>query len=162
MNLLDSKLEQKGLSPNDFTTAKAYIQDLMTIDTDVLVTPNEIYDFLQYELVDNAVFVPGQKCSNPKLLDCEIFVPGRVVSIWNNNSTTEEINNDVATTDDTTTPAATELKPGIPNVGGCALDGTMHVLRTIFLETDIISDHNIAAYRMNLLKLLKKVTTKDI
>ena len=128
------------------------MQDLMTIDSDLLITPEEIHDFLQYELVDNAIFKPGEtKCTNPKLLDCEIFVPGRVVSIWNNYN---HDNNE--TSNDSPQEEVPRVQVEVPNVGGRVLDGTMHVLRTIFLEIDMISDHNINAYRTNLLNLLSQ------
>ena len=157
-NLIDSKLEEKGLSPNDFTTAYTYMQDLMTIDSDLLITPEEIYEFLQYELVDNAIFKPGEtKCTNPKLLDCEIFVPGRVVSIWNNyNHDNNETSKDDSGSSGGKDSPQEQARVQIPNVGGRVLDGTMHVLRTIFLEIDMISDHNINAYRTNLLNLLQQ------
>ena len=178
LNLLDEKLSQRGLSPTDFTTAKAYLTDLMTIDTNLLLTPTEICDFLQHELVDNAIFkLPtseegkrddddtagdnnNKACTtNPKLLDCEIFVPGRVVSIWNNRTVGSSDNGDAGGDENTATdPIATENGSTIPIVGGRALDGTMHVVRTIFLETDIISDHMIPAYRTNLQKLQELMT----
>jgi hypothetical protein len=45
--LIDSKLEEKGLSPNGWKSAKKFIADLMTMDANLLVSPRELTQFLE-------------------------------------------------------------------------------------------------------------------
>jgi hypothetical protein len=47
--LIDSKLEEKGLSPNDWKSAKKFIADLMTMDANLLVSLQELTQFLETE-----------------------------------------------------------------------------------------------------------------
>jgi hypothetical protein len=123
--LLDQKLQEKGVSPVDFRTAKNYLQDLMKIDKDLLLSPKELTDFLDQEIVES------NEHKDEAFQDIQLFVPGRVVSIWNHTSD-ESV------------------------VGGRAGHGGMQVLRQIFVESDMVSDHGIISYRKNLEHLLEQ------
>jgi hypothetical protein len=122
---LDQKLQEKGLSPDDFRTAKNYLQDLMKIDKDLLLSPKELTDFLDQEIVES------NEHKDEAFQDIQLFVPGRVVSIWNHTSD-ESV------------------------VGGRAGHGGMQVLRQVFVESNMVSDHGIISYRKNLEHLLEQ------
>ncbi len=120
--VLDTKLEEKGLSPDSFAKAKKYMTDLMSIDSTLLMTPRELTHFLDTEFSEPR---------SDRFLDLELYVPGRVVSTWNH------------------------VKD--PNVvGGKVTDGQSQVLRQIFVESNMVSDHSCDAYRANLLHLLEQ------
>lgn len=120
--VLDTKLEEKGLSPDSFAKAKKYMTDLMSIDSTLLMTPRELTKFLDSEFSEPR---------DDRFLDLELYVPGRVVSIWNH------------------------VKD--PNrVGGKVIDGQSQVLRQIFVESNMVSDHSCDSYRHNLLHLLEQ------
>lgn len=61
---VNDKLTERGLSPNDWKTAKAFLQDIMKVDKDTLMTSEEILEFetqaQQEGRNDHALFVPGK------------------------------------------------------------------------------------------------------
>lgn len=123
--LLNQKLQEKGLSPDNFQTAKKCLQDLMTIDQDSLLPPKELMDFLDQEVVES------NEHRDEAFQDIQLFVPGRVVSIWNHTSD-ESV------------------------VGGRVGHGGMQVLRQVFVVSNMMSDHGIISYRKNLEHLLEQ------
>jgi hypothetical protein len=162
--LIDTKLTERGLSPDDFTSATKYLKDLLTVNNDLLLQPEEIMAFFQHHLVDQAEHQVGQV--NEKLLDIELFVPGRVVSIWNMDQLPQEApvpqdsmsdakNPTITTTtsesEESTTP---RLQQQQQQVGARVLHGGMVVLRTIMVTLDMVSDHHCNKYRNNLQTLL--------
>jgi len=122
--LVDQKLEEKGLSPKDFKTAKRYIQDLMVIDEDLLLTPEELNDFLKREF--------AEEDADEKFTDMQLFVPGKVVSVWNNTK-----------------------DPSI--IGSKITTGVANAFRQIFVEPNMVSDHACDMYRQNLTHLLEQL-----
>jgi hypothetical protein len=97
----------------------------MKIDKDLLLSPKELTDFLDQEIVES------NEHKDEAFQDIQLFVPGRVVSIWNHTSDKSV-------------------------VGGRAGHGGMQVLRQIFVESDMVSDHGIISYRKNLEHLLEQ------
>jgi hypothetical protein len=120
--LVDVKLDEKGLSPDSFKKSKLYLSDLMTIDANLLLTPRELTNFLETEF---------NEPRNDRFLDMELYVPGRVVSIWQHVA-------------DSTI------------MGGKVTDGQSQVLKQIFVETNMVTDHSCDTYRVNLLHLLEQ------
>lgn len=120
--VVDQKLDEKGLSPTSFAKAKKYMTTLMTIDSTLLMTPEELSQFLNKE---------RSEPRNERFIDLELYVPGRVVSIWNHVQ-----------------------DPSL--VGGKITDGQSQVLKQIFIESNMISDHSCDSYRANLLQLLEQ------
>jgi hypothetical protein len=120
--LVETKLDEKGYSPNSLKTAKLYLADLMTIDSDLLLTPKELTKFLETEFSEPR---------SDRFLDLELYVPGRVVSIWQHVA-------------DSTI------------MGGKVTDGQSQVLKQIFVKTNMFSDHSCDTYRANLLHLLEQ------
>lgn len=120
--LIDAKLDEKGLSPKDFSTARNYMSDLLKIDANLLVTPQELTDFLEGEI---------SAPRSDRFTDLELYVPGRVISVWNHT-------NDA----------------GI--VGGKVTTGHSQVLRQVFVEANMISDHSCVSYRENLAQLMEQ------
>ena len=123
--LLDQKLQEKGSSPDDFRTAKKYLQDSRKADKYLLLSPKELTDFMDREIIKSNEY------RDETFQDIQLFVPGRVVSIWNHTSD-ESV------------------------VGGRAGHGGMQVLRQIFVESNMVSDHSIISYRKNLEHLLEQ------
>lgn len=120
--LMDSKLEEKGLSPKSFAAARALLKDLMVTDTDLLMTTKELTDFLNTEMN-----VPRTE----RFVEMELYVPGRVVTVWNHTNDANII-------------------------GGKVTTGQSQVLRQIFVEANMISDHSCDNYRINLQHLLEQ------
>lgn len=120
--LVETKLDEKGLSPDSFQKAKRYLTDMMKIDSDFLLTPRALTQFLETEFAEPR---------SDRFLDLELYVPGRVVSIWQHVA-------------DATI------------MGGKVTDGQSQVLKQIFVETNMVSDHSCDSYRANLLHLLEQ------
>jgi hypothetical protein len=124
--LMDSKLVEKGLSPNDWRSAKRYINDLMIMDAQLLVSPEELTQFFETE------FSLLETDDNKSLLeDVELYVPGKVISIWNHTN-----------------------DPSI--IGGKVTNGNSQVLKQIFVEKNMLSDHSCDSYRQNIEGLLEQ------
>jgi len=120
--LMNQKLDEKGLSPDSFAKAQRYMADLMTIDSTLLMKPRELTKFFNDHFAEP---------HSDRFLDLELYVPGRVVSVW------RHVND--------------------PNVvGGKVTDGQSQVLKQIFVESNMVSDHSCDAYRSNLLHLLEQ------
>lgn len=115
--VVDQKLDEKGLSPTSFAKAKKYMTTLMTIDSTLLMTREELYQFLNKE---------RSEPRNDRFIDLELYVPGRVVSIWNHVQ-----------------------DPSL--VGGKITD-----VQSLFIESNMISDHSCDSYRANLFQLLEQ------
>lgn len=126
---INGKLEENNLLPHDFKSAKSYLKDLMTIDSNLLVTTKELSAWMEDE------FTKPRDETEP-FLEMELYVPGRVVSVWNH---TEE--------------------EGV--VRGKVTDGYSQVLRQIFIESNMLSNHACDSYRTNLATLLAQMA-KDI
>lgn len=120
--LMNKKLDEKGLSPDSFSKARLYMADLMTIDSKLLMKPEELTEFF------NAQF---EEERSDRFLDLELYVPGRVVSVWQH---VQDAN----------------------IVGGKVTDGQSQVLKQIFVESNMVSDHSCDSYRINLLHLLEQ------
>jgi hypothetical protein len=121
--LVDKKLDEKGLSPKDFKTAKRYISDLMVIDDDLLLTPEELSEFFRAEF--------EKEDADEKFTELQLFVPGKVVSVWNNTK-----------------------DPSI--IGSKITTGVANAFRQIFVEPNMVSDHACDKYRQNLTHLLEQ------
>jgi hypothetical protein len=121
--LIDTKLKEKGLSPNDFSSAKKYLADLMVIDANFLMSPDELNQWLEDEFQKDH--------DDPNLKELQLYVPGKVVSIWNHTKDSSI-------------------------VGGKVTNGGSQVLKQIFVEGNMVSDHSCDAYRQNLLHLLEQ------
>mmetsp|Transcript_25867 Transcript_25867/g.43087 ORF Transcript_25867/g.43087 Transcript_25867/m.43087 type:complete len:241 (+) Transcript_25867:231-953(+) len=134
---IDAKLTDRGLSPSDWTSTRKYLKDIATIDTDLLMTPEELHDFQQeaYQSED------GND-------DYSLFVPGRVVSMWNCNATTTAD----STTDDTVATIAVDCKQ---------LNGGMQALRHIEVATSMVSDHGTKSYKKSLEALMEQARAAD-
>ena len=78
-------------------------------------------------------FLDGEMNSprSERFVEMELYVPGRVVNVWNHTK-----------------------DPNI--VGGKITTGHSQVLRQIFVETNMISDHACDTYRTNLQHLLEQ------
>lgn len=98
--LMGDKLDERGLSPDTFAKARHYLRDLMKIDSTLLITPAELNAFLREQMS-----APRED----RFLDMELYVPGRVVSIWKHV-------NDASV------------------IGGKIVDSQSQVLRQIFVE----------------------------
>lgn len=122
--LIDSKLEEKGLSPKNFTATKNYVKDLLITDQHLLVEPNELNKFLDTE------FAADEK-DKQQLEEVQLYVPGKVVAIWNHTK-----------------------DPAI--IGGKVTNGNSQVLKQIFVESNMISDHSCDSYRQNIMALLEQ------
>lgn len=112
---VDKKLQKLGLSPDSFQSAKAYFADLLKVDDKLLMKPQELQDF-ESEIIE-VLRHDEDKHS--------LFVPGRVVVIWENNG--ERF--------------ARVGEPG------------MSVLRRIEVAKTMISDHSCNEYLENLVAL---------
>jgi hypothetical protein len=121
--LVDQKLDEKGLSPKDFKTAKRYISDLMVIDSDLLLAPEELTSFLETEF--------QEEDADETFSDIQLFVPGKVVSVWNNTK-----------------------DPSI--IGSKVTTGVAKAFRQLFVEPNMLSDHACDKYRQNLTHLLEQ------
>ena len=124
MNFVDAKLKEKGMNPDSFTSAIKYLNDLISSDTKYLVTPKELLKFLQ-ELYS----APRED----RFVDLELYVPGRVVSMWKNAN------------DDSHA------------IGGKVTNGQSQVLKQIIVESTMVSDHSCDSYRANLLHLTEHI-----
>jgi hypothetical protein len=120
--LIDGKLDEKNLSPKDFWSAKNYLKDLMKIDNNLLLTPRELTNFFEEEFAQP---------HGERFIDMELYVPGRVVSIWNHTSDASIL-------------------------GGKVTTGHSRVLKQIFVEKNMVSDHGCDCYRQNLQNLLEQ------
>jgi len=72
---LDEKLTMRGLSPTNWKTTRAYINDVAKVDDDLLMTPEELHDFEEE--------AREAETGND---DYSLFVAGRVVSMWECNT----------------------------------------------------------------------------
>ena len=116
---IDEKLNARGLSPNDWTTSAAYIQDISKIDSELLMTPEELN-----------VFQETARDAENGNDDYSLYVPGRVVCMWNCN----------------VTAVPTEKK----TVDCRQMHGSMNVLRQIEISTTMAADHACASYKTSL------------
>jgi len=123
---LDQRLEDKGLAPKDLKSARAYFKDIIKIDDNLLMTPDDFNSFLTKSMDRNANIA-----TNPKMIDMELYVPGKVINMWNH----------------TTDPAV---------VGGKVTSGQAPSLRQVFVERNMVSDHAVVKYRQNLLHLIEQ------
>lgn len=113
---VDEALKAKGRSPVSWKGSRALAKDLMKVDDDLLITPEELHSY-EVEIV---------KSMQQEKEDHSIFVPGRVVVLWESENSVK-----------------------------CATgDGGLHVLRHIEIETTMIQDHSLVKYLENLQKLL--------
>lgn len=119
---INDRLEDKGLSPNNLRAAKAYFSDLLKIDDEVLISAEELTEFINTEL-DKA------EHTKRSLESIDLFVPGRVVSLWNMSENKEM-------------------------VGGRAHHGGMKMVRQLIVESTMVADHSIANYRTSITKLI--------
>ena len=80
---VNEKLVEKGRSPSGWSSSKAFLSDLMKMDDELLMTPEELEGFEQ-EL----------KASRPEAHDQALTVPGRVVVLWKseNPETLNQVN----------------------------------------------------------------------
>ena len=124
MNFVDAKLKEKGMNPDSFTSAIKYLNDLISSDTKYLVTPKELLKFLQ-ELYS----APRED----RFVDLELYVPGRVVSMWKNANDDNHA------------------------IGGKVTNGQSQVLKQIIVESTMVSDHSCDSYRANLLHLTEHI-----
>lgn len=143
--LVRSKLNERGLCPKNYLSSKRLIRTLLSkmaandnnsgssssssssLSSLLLLRPDDITNFIHTQLEKER-----EENEQGKTQEIALYVPGRVVSIWNH------------TTD-----------PSI--VGGKVTDGTSSpVIRQIQIETDMISDHFIESYRQNLIHLLEQ------
>ena len=68
---VNEKLAEKGRSPCDWSSSKAFLSDLMKKDDELLMTPKELEEFEQ-----------ERKASRPEAHEQALTVPGRVVVLW--------------------------------------------------------------------------------
>ena len=84
--LIDSKLEEKGLSRNDWKSAKKFIANLMTMDAiNLLVSPQELTQFLETEF-SSIIERDGTVLLEEVELYC-MFPEESVISMWNHTRT---------------------------------------------------------------------------
>lgn len=122
--LINDKLEEKNLSPNDFKSVERLFKDLIITDSNFLVTTKELSAWMENQFIQ-------PRDETEKFLEMELYVPGRVVSVWNH------------TKDESV-------------VRGKVTDGYSRVLRQIFIESNMLSDHACDSYRSNLVTLLEQ------
>jgi len=122
MNFVDTKLKENGMSPDSFASTIQYLNDLITNKSKDLVTPKELQQFLQ-EI--------NSEPRDDRFLDLELYVPGRVVSIWKHDVEDSII------------------------IGGKVTDGQTQVLKQLMIESTMISDHACDAYRATMLQLME-------
>jgi len=127
---LDERLAQLGRSPtSSWRSTRAYLADLAKIDTDTLVTAQELLDFETEAREDD---------------DHEhaLFVPGKVVSMWLHDTTTND-NDD--SSNNNSIKKTVDCRQG---------DGGLSTLRHIEVSTTMISDHGTANYKSTLASLI--------
>jgi hypothetical protein len=123
MNFVDSKLQEKGMGPDNFASAIRYLNELATSDSKYLLKPHELNQFLS-----DLNSAPRED----RFLDLELYVPGRVVSLWTHVNDSNII-------------------------GGKVTDGQSQVLKQIIVESTMVADHSCDSYRANLLHLTEQV-----
>lgn len=72
---LDEKLTFRGLSPTNWQTTRAYLRDLSKVDTDLLMSPEELHDFAENTRREETGLDD----------DYSLFVAGKVVCMWECN-----------------------------------------------------------------------------
>jgi len=127
---IESKLEEKGLIPKDLRSAKRFFEEVVTVDSDVLISPHELTQFFDKELAEESTSDEGQESN---IQEVALFVPGKIVSVWNDTKDQSIINGKI-----------TNCKS--------------HALRQLFIESNMLSDHSCSTYRKNLVQLLEKTT----
>jgi hypothetical protein len=98
------------------------LMDLMKIDANLLLTPRELTNFFEEEFAQP---------HGERFIDMELYVPGRVVSIWNHTSDASIL-------------------------GGKITTGHSRVFKQIFVEKTMVSDHGCDCYRQNIQHLLEQ------
>jgi len=126
--LIDSKLAAKGLSPVDWKSAKKYIADITVVDSEFLMTSKEFGAFLKEEVGDSSSDEEGGIVG--------LYVPGKIVSIWNHTKDASII-------------------------GGKITHAKNPALRQIFVESNMVTDHKCDSYRQNL-QVLAEQTANTI
>lgn len=120
--LVLTKLKEKGLEWNSMSAMKRWYDEHSKIDDDLLLTEKELDDFFE------------QTHAAPENEEEALFVPGRVVVVWDKGE-----NDDY-------------------QMGGIVTDCGMRMLRQVELSVTFITDHLVnVGYRPNLLKLQEQL-----
>jgi len=122
---VDEKLKEHGRSPSSWKSSKALVGDLMKIDDNLLMSPEELHAF-EIQIVKDLKQEENED---------SLFVPGRVVVLWENAAATSDFIEE-----------AVDCRVG---------DGGMTVLRHLEVETTMLTDHSCAKYLKNLAALVE-------
>lgn len=115
------QLKKKGLNPSDLRMAQKYVSDLMVVDKDLLITPEEFMVFYRRILEEERPFCKASFA---------IFVPGRVVCMW-------------------------ECSEGDSlSVDARCGTGSLGTMRSLDLSTSMVGDHGTTNYKKNLRTLV--------
>jgi len=118
---INEKLKAKGLTIDSWASLKKYYEEHSTIDDELLLVEDELDAFFEETHAD------------PETETEALFVPGKVVVIWDKG----ESNNH--------------------EIGGVVTGCGMKMLRQIELDLSMVKDHFLKGYRNNLKKLIEQL-----
>ena len=120
------KLDEAGLSPNSLRAARDLSNDLLTYDERTLMSCEELNEFTQ-------------RCDREedKSSGDDLFVPGRVIALYEKKTAGEAVDGDDVPVKDVERI----------NFGAVVADGGLRGLRQIEIRTEMITDHFCTGYR---------------
>ena len=128
---IDERLKKLGRSPNGWSSTKAYMRDIAKIDTDTLMSAQELIEV-------------EKNCREDVNNEHALFVPGRVVSIWECDTTSTN----------TPTEQDGDVEAKTATVDCRQLHGGLSTLRHIEVSTTMLGDHGTANYKKNIASLI--------